>query len=816
MKKIIVNSVLAILTISAIHADTIPVKNFVHHGPFPLTKQLTVGVDTAALLYKQDWTTVLSKNPLPSDNGGRAHSDGILRVGGSEPQLHSISFNLQADRFAKAGLNITGIDKYKITLNGRDSGNDLSLAPATYAVNISFITEENVDDTVSVAIVTETPEYLALRNDGKRNFTLDDVLYGPQIVSVAVSPDGKWLLTGYALQTPQPDHRSWQTLTNLTTGQVTVLNGTRNSWMPRSNRYYFEQKGLRGKEIITVDPLSGKSEVFARNIPDGRYFISPDEKSLFYYISKPGPTEDSDIYQILEPDDRQPGWRNRTHIARYDIASGIYLPLTDGHLSANVMDVSDDASKLLLSVPRSRLEKRPTTVFDILVLDLNTLTVDTIVSRDGFVGRAIFSPDANRILISGSPEALGGIGKNLPEGRIPSMVDTQLFLYDVNSKAIQPLTRDFDPNVGAFQWSRADGLIYFTAENKDLITLYRLDPKNGKITTIPVPEDNISSFSLPLNGTTVAVKGQSASNPDRLYTFDTKSLKMKLLDEPKNEMLGDVLLGECRPWTFVNSRGDSINGRFYLPPNFDPSKKYPMIVNYYGGCSPTTRSFESRYPHNAYAALGYVVYVINPSGATGFGQEFSSRHVNTAGNGVAEDIIEGTQRFCEEHPFVNPDKIGCIGASYGGFMTQYLQTVTPIFAAAISHAGISDHTSYWGNGYWGYSYSEVSMADSYPWSDTELYVSQSPLYNADKIHTPILFLHGDSDHNVPFAESIQLFTALKLLGRETALVAVTDQDHHILDIDKRKKWQNTIWAWFAKYLQDDPTWWNELYPPKQL
>lgn len=122
-------------------------------------------------------------------------------------------------------------------------------------------------------------------------------------------------------------------------------------------------------------------------------------------------------------------------------------------------------------------------------------------------------------------------------------------------------------------------------------------------------------------------------------------------------------------------------------------------------------------------------------------------------------------------------------------MTQYLQTQTDIFAAAISHAGISDHTSYWGEGYWGYSYSEVSMANSYPWSNPDLFVKQSPLFNADKIHTPLLFLHGDADVNVPVGESIQMFTALKLLGRETAFVAVTGQDHHIVDYGKRIQWQ---------------------------
>ena len=190
--------------------------------------------------------------------------------------------------------------------------------------------------------------------------------------------------------------------------------------------------------------------------------------------------------------------------------------------------------------------------------------------------------------------------------------------------------------------------------------------------------------------------------------------------------------------------------------------------------------------------------------------------MNTAGQGPAEDIIEGVKKICEEHPYINKEKIGCMGASYGGFMTQYLQTITDIFACAVSHAGISNHTSYWGEGYWGYSYSEVSMANSYPWSHKDLYVNQSPLFNADKIHTPLLLLHGDSDTNVPIIESLQMFTALKLLGREVALVEVKGENHHILDYAKKEKWLATQMAWFQRWLKDDPSWWEVLYPKKNL
>lgn len=483
------------------------------------------------------------------------------------------------------------------------------------------------------------------------------------------------------------------------------------------------------------------------------------------------------------------------------------------------MDISADSRYLLIGKEEERLTKRPTTLTSFYRLDLGSMNassattpkVETLIEKGEFLNSAQFSPDGKSILVTGSPEAFNGIGKNVEEGQTPSMIDTQLYLMTLSDKKVRPLTRDFNPNVQSVDWSKADGNIYFTAEDKDCVHLFQLNPKSGKFTLLKTPEEYIKSFSLASSAAEMAFSGQSASNADRLYKMNTKALKSQLVDDLSARELKDVELGECKAWNFVNSRGDTLCCRYYLPPHFDAAKKYPMIVNYYGGCSPTSRMFQSRYPHHVYAAMGYVVLVVNPSGATGFGQKFSARHVDTAGEGVAEDIISSTQAFCDEHAFVNRKKIGCIGASYGGFMTQYLQTKTDLFAAAISHAGISDHTSYWGEGYWGYSYSEVSMANEYPWTNKHLFVDQSPLYNADKIHTPLLFVHGTADNNVPVGESIQLYTALKLLGRPTAMVLVDGQDHHIIDYEKRLKWQNTIFAWFAKWLQDDASWWTEMY-----
>ena len=249
---------------------------------------------------------------------------------------------------------------------------------------------------------------------------------------------------------------------------------------------------------------------------------------------------------------------------------------------------------------------------------------------------------------------------------------------------------------------------------------------------------------------------------------------------------------------------------------FDASRKYPLIVYYYGGTTPTERGISNPYCSQLFASRGYVVYVIQPSGTIGYGQEFSARHVNAWGKRTADDIIEGVKQFCKEHPFVDAAKIGCLGASYGGFMTMYLQTRTDIFAAAVSHAGISNVTSYWGEGYWGYGYNAVAAADSYPWNNPDLFVKQGALFNADKINTPLLLLHGTVDTNVPIGESIQLFNALKILGKEVEFVQVEGENHFVSDYNKRILWHASIMAWFERWLKDKPAWWNELYPERRL
>ena len=816
-------------------AETIEVKTLKYAGPYAVAQPWmadSVNIKGEAFDLKQLLDSPLSFTLL---NKGKEVSAAQL-LADKQDALHLASFCVSNTQRTKATIAVEGLEQYRLFVDGEQvevNGDkaETILTPSQHTVAIKYLTRKNASSDKKSIKLTVTAANGAPLSVGdaaaKRAYNIYDVICAPNYPSVSISPNGKFIVVRKTWVDRKGNNHSISELRNSQTNRVMATFEESVKWMPASNKLYFTQKAsdssIAGEEkqdgtlqLITINPLTMEREVLAANIPDGWFQFTPDEKTLIYTLYTEGRKKDAQVYDVKEPDDRQPGWRSRSYLAKFDLASGVLQPLTFGYHNVYLNDISADSRYLLIGKSEERLTKRPTTLNSYYRLNLNDMSVETLIEKGEFLNSAQFSPDGKSILVSASPEAFNGIGKNVEEGQTPSMIDTQLYLMTLSDKKVRPLTRDFNPNVQSVNWSKADGNIYFTAEDKDCVHLFQLNPKSGKFTLLKTPEEYIKSFSLASSAAEMAFSGQSASNADRLYKMNTKALKSQLVDDLSARELKDVELGECKAWNFVNSRGDTLCCRYYLPPHFDAAKKYPMIVNYYGGCSPTSRMFQSRYPHHVYAAMGYVVLVVNPSGATGFGQKFSARHVDTAGEGVAEDIISSTQAFCDEHAFVNRKKIGCIGASYGGFMTQYLQTKTDLFAAAISHAGISDHTSYWGEGYWGYSYSEVSMANEYPWTNKHLFVDQSPLYNADKIHTPLLFVHGTADNNVPVGESIQLYTALKLLGRPTAMVLVDGQDHHIIDYEKRLKWQNTIFAWFAKWLQDDASWWTEMYGDEKM
>lgn len=798
-------------------AETIDVNTIRLAGPYPIMKPLMT--DTLDAEKKHiELDDVLMDAFMNTDlwKDSKSQAECVLPPTAEDaPQFYVAGFMLQNTGFAKGKINVKCESKHKLFIDGNDQGGDFELVPGRHEVSVKLLRKGDKPDTLRISVESEQP--YEINPDGKRYWTNADMMHGERINGVDLSSSGKYARIRKSITYKGGETESKEIFIELATGRQFSLEGFQR-WIPKGDRYlhsYREKEGTRCYE--TVDLKTGERTFIGKYSGKGYAYLTDDLKHFLVTVEeKEAEEKNKDVHQILEPDDRQPGWRKRRNYSLYDIETGVTMPITKGARNVYVTP-NKDASRYLVSLRTEQLTERPFEFTDLLLFDAATGEVDTLIRHDGFIGSFQFSPDEKYISLTGSPEALGGLGNTLPEGVTPSSYEYELFLIDLQTKEKRCLTRDFDPSVTSFQWSEQDGLIYALCENRDQKNLYSINPKSGKIEMLKLSEPYIySSFSLAEEKPLLAYIGESSMSTDRCWLRDLKTGKERVLCDLNPTRLKDIQLGECRDWNFRAERGDTIYGCYYLPPFFDETKQYPMLVYYYGGCSPVGRLLDSYYNYQEWAAMGYVVYVIQPSGCSGFGQEFASRHVNAYGDYTADDIIQGTKQFCKEHPYVKADKIGCMGASYGGFMTMYLQTVTDIFAAAMSHAGISNPASYWGYGYWGYSYSTTSAANSYPWNNMQLYSGHAPLFNADKVHTPILFMHGGADTNVPINESIQMFTALKLLGRETAFITVEGENHHILNYNKRIRWHDSIMAWFARWLQDDPTWWNTMYPEKNL
>ena len=814
MKRLVTTQMLLAIGMMATAQVKTPVTEFNLAGPYAVSAPFAI--DTVDVQGKKfDPISQLGSIALTSHFTGK-FSGQVLPSLPDSKSVGLLSFYVNNTSFVKGKIEVKGPKHSKLFIDGVEAGGELKLAPEHHTFTIQYLAEPK--DTDSIQVVFDTPTSITYQLTPNHPYMVHDLTDGKRVRGVNLSADGQFVCVSYQT-TDRGGNTRWNyELRDVKSGRLISQPSRNPRWMPKSIAWLEEEKEGSHRVLYKVDPKTGVRTRFAYDIPEGSYTVSPTEDYLIFTLEEEGPQEDKEVFEILEMDDRQPGWRKRNYLAKYDIKTGITQRITFGNKGEYLYDISQDGSKLLVISNRSRLTKRPTTVSDVFVMDAHTLKVDTLLSGAEFLGGGSFSPDGSQILFVGNPEAFNRIGCQLPAEVTPSMTENELFLFDIASKQVKPLTKDFDPSIDDVDWSWADGQIYFSAEDRDYVNMFVLNPKTGNIIKLPVKGDYTYRFNMAAHAPVLAYLSYKTMEPASAYVATIKNAKFNAHSSMFNgaEALGDAEIGTCQDWNFTNSKGDTVYGRLYLPKDFDATKKYPMIVYYYGGCSPVSRYFESPYAPQYWNSLGYVAYILEPSGATGFGQEWASRHVNTAGRGPAEDIIEGTKKICEAHPFINKDKIGCMGASYGGFMTQYLQTQTDIFAAAVSHAGIANHTSYWGEGYWGYNYSEVSMANSYPWSHRQLYVDQSPLFNADKIHTPLLLLHGNADTNVPLIESLQMFTALKLLGREVALVEVEGENHHILEYGKKEKWLATQMAWFQRWLKDDPSWWEALYPKKKL
>ena len=793
------------------------------------------------ILWASDQTLVWQKST--ADDSGHLV---LLPESNRKRQLYYLAFYLHVKRFMRPKIEVKAPHPFQVFVDGHSiltqsisavadslnkpqmffkTSSPFELETGSHCILIKTLNDPAKTFAWSVAAQILLPEYvqandLQLNVSPQQTIRVAHLLDGPKIRSVAVSPEGQFCIIGYSRALPPTDSAEhWLELRRLKDGRLLQsFRGLSNvravKWAPTGQRFAFTTKEKEKSSLWVVDLQSGTTTALLKDVKQlGGYTWAPDGTFLIYSISEKPAKNKTGLKHLQGLEDRWPWWRTRSFLYRVNLPSGTKMRLTAGRLSTNLNSISPNAQRLIFTRTLPDYSERPYSKTQYFILNLNDLSVDSLWTLK-WASTAQWSPNGQLLLVTGGPSIFNGLGRNLPKGVIPNDYDTQAYLYDFRSKTVQPITKTFKPSINRAFWGSRAHHIYFVTTDQAYVNLYDYDLNKKTFKKIGTGGEVIHILSKAAHRALVAAIVSGASLPPRVTVIDLKKKTHRLLLKPEETTYANVQFGKVERWTFFNKRHTKIEGRVYYPPDFSPERHYPCIVYYYGGTSPVSRAFGGRYPKELWAANGYVVYVLQPSGATGFGQAFSALHVNDWGKIVADEIIDGTKKFLAAHPFVDSTKVGCIGASYGGFMTMTLVSKTNLFAAAVAHAGISSIASYWGQGYWGYLYSAIATANSFPWNRRDIYVDRSPLFNADKITTPLLLLHGTADTNVPTGESIQLYTALKLLGKTVELVEIKGQNHHIMAYSKRKRWTKTILAWFDRWLKGQPQWWETVYPEK--
>lgn len=667
----------------------------------------------------------------------------------------------------------------------------------------------------SVALPDSLPaSVLAATTVPVRAVDIHDILDAPKITSLAVSPDGKLVALSLQAYRPGGGKETWIEIRDTRRGKLVrqwrgLLDAGRLAWAPDGHRLSYTTTDDEKTDLWLLDLDNGATRPLAVGLEKaGDYRWNPDGRSVVVALrveAKPDPRK---VKRWRAIEDRWPWWRNRSYLVRIDAADGSRRRLTAGDVSAEDWSFSPDGRFLLFAREYPDPAHRPYSRREWWEMNLSTLAVERIALDEHWIDHAAYGPDRWTLVLLGSPSAFDGLGRDLPENVTPNDYGGQVYLFDRRAGKAAPLTRSFDPAVQAVRWHRGRLLA------RVLDTQYQrlaLGDAEGRWREITGGVEVVDDWDAARDADVAVAVGTSVTTPQQLWAYDLRKRTARRLLDPGADRYAPVTFGRVEPFVATLPDGQKLDGRVYYPRRYQQGRKYPVIVYYYGGTFPITRDMGGRYPKNVWAGQGYFVYVPEPSGALGYGQEFAARHVNDWGKRTAREIIEGTQAFLAAYPDADGERMGCIGASFGGFLTEYLVTQTDMFACAVSHAGISNIASYWGMGYWGFGYGARALAHSFPWNARDLFVGQSPLFAADRIHTPLLLLHGSKDTNVPPGESDALYTALKLLGRKVEYVRIQGQDHHILDHDQRIVWNDTILAWFARWLKGDGSWWEALY-----
>jgi dipeptidyl aminopeptidase/acylaminoacyl peptidase len=563
------------------------------------------------------------------------------------------------------------------------------------------------------------------------------------------------------------------------------------SWSPDGRWIAFVAKrDGKTRQIYLISPAGGE----AFKLTDHKegidsYEWSPDGKKIAFTSTEPESKESKareKQYGRFAIEDAE---YRMTHLWILDVEPGKIAEskrLTSGDEFTVVnFNWSPDGKKIAFAHgPDPLVESGPKT--DISILDVESKKISPLVTQPGSDNTPVWSPDGQWIAFS------------TRMGKTPYYVNGEIAKIPSIGGQITVLTSGFDENPYPVKWIKSG--IAFMAVEKSFFKLYLLDPESGHVKNVAATPESIPfEVSFADDGNSVAFSGFDRTTLPEIYRANLDSWDPQAITRMTDQTAG-WKTGTREVVQWKSKDGTPIEGVLWKPEGFEAGRKYPLLVIIHGG--PTSTSVPSLvrayvYPYLEWLSKGALILEPNYRGSAGYGEKFRSLNVRNLGVGDMWDVESGVD-FLIAKGMVDPERMGAMGWSQGGYISAFLTTNSTKFKAISVGAGISNWVTYYVN-------TDIHPFTRYylkatPWDDMAIYLKTSPMTNIKKARTPTLIQHGEFDRRVPIPNAYELFQGLRDVGVETELIVYKGFGH---GISKPKEqlaatWHN--WQWFAKYI----------------
>lgn len=661
----------------------------------------------------------------------------------------------------------------------------------------------------------------------KRLITAED-LYEMEVVSdPQISPDGRHILF-VVHRVERKTEKKYSNIWLVPAGagparQFTYGNQSDRSprWSPDGQEIAFlSNRGDERQSQIYIIPFSGGEARPVTGLkgaiasfgwsPDGKQFVCQFRKKDKEDVEREGDEQKKKLGVVARHIDRvffredgsgylpKEGW----HLWLVDSRTGKAKQLTDGQYEEGQPVWSPDGQQILFVSNRTDDPDFNLDADEIYTIPAGGGDIKHIATdHDGQKHSPVYSPDGQWIAY---------LGRRFKGNWLQN---TCLYLVPAGGGAAQNLTTAHDIYVGnmtntdsgslnmsPLTWSPDSQKIYFQVSQHGSQPVMAIDPA-GQLETIISGPGVVGNFTLDRSGRNMAYLQAQFTDPSQIYSLNLGNGKSKCLTKINRKLLDELDLGHIEEVHFKSQDGTDLHGWILTPAGFDPSQKYPSIMEIHGG--PQTQ-YGHTFMHEFFylAAQGYVVYFSNPRGSQGYGEGHCTAIYNNWGTVDYEDVMAWAD-YMEQQPYIDRERMGVTGGSYGGYMTTMIIGRSQRFKAAVTQRQVSNFISMWGTSdfNWGWT---LAMGNETPWENLENYWRQSPISHIGNAKTPTLVIHSEKDYRCLHEQGEQTYVALKKLGVPAELVLFPDESHGLSRggrTDRRIARLKHILRWFDKYLK---------------